>query len=45
MIYLAHDTLRETHRERMKLDAAGALLARWASEGLLRAPQAIPRAK
>jgi hypothetical protein len=27
MIYLAHRTLRETHRERMKLDAAGALLA------------------
>jgi EmrB/QacA subfamily drug resistance transporter len=27
MIYLAHETLRETHRERMKLDAAGALLA------------------
>jgi Na+/melibiose symporter-like transporter len=27
MIYLAHNTLRETHRERMKLDAAGALLA------------------
>ena len=27
MIYLARDTLRETHRERMKLDAAGALLA------------------
>ena len=27
MIYLARNTLRETHRERMKLDAAGALLA------------------
>jgi len=27
MIYLAYTTLRETHRERMKLDAAGALLA------------------
>jgi EmrB/QacA subfamily drug resistance transporter len=27
MIYLAQRTLRETHRERMKLDAAGALLA------------------
>jgi EmrB/QacA subfamily drug resistance transporter len=27
VIYLAHITLRETHRERMKLDAAGALLA------------------
>jgi EmrB/QacA subfamily drug resistance transporter len=27
VIYLAHTTLRETHRERMKLDAAGALLA------------------
>ncbi len=27
MIYLAYNTLRETHRERMKLDAAGALLA------------------
>src|SRR5689334_2525158 len=27
MIYLARRTLRETHRERMKLDAAGALLA------------------
>ena len=27
MIYLARTTLRETHRERMKLDAAGALLA------------------
>ena len=27
VIYLAHRTLRETHRERMKLDAAGALLA------------------
>ncbi len=27
MIYLARKTLRETHRERLKLDAAGALLA------------------
>ena len=27
MIYLAYTTLRETHRERMKLDAAGAILA------------------
>lgn len=27
MIFLARKTLRETHRERMKLDAAGALLA------------------
>ncbi len=27
MLYLAHKTLRETHKERMKLDAAGALLA------------------
>src|SRR6476620_9523370 len=27
MIYLAHTTLRETHRERLKLDAAGAILA------------------
>jgi EmrB/QacA subfamily drug resistance transporter len=27
MIYLAHRTLRETSKERMKLDAAGALLA------------------
>lgn len=27
MIYLARNTLRETHKERMKLDAAGALLA------------------
>ncbi|BBZ27958.1 MFS transporter [Mycolicibacterium madagascariense] len=27
MIYLARRTLRETHRERMKLDAAGAILA------------------
>jgi len=27
MIYLAYHNLRETHRERMKLDAAGALLA------------------
>jgi EmrB/QacA subfamily drug resistance transporter len=27
MIYLARTTLRETHRERMKLDAAGAFLA------------------
>ncbi len=27
MIYLAYNTLRETHRERMKLDAGGALLA------------------
>ncbi len=27
VIYLAQQTLRETHRERMKLDAAGALLA------------------
>ena len=27
MIYLARTTLRETHHERMKLDAAGALLA------------------
>ena len=27
MIYLARKTLRETHKERMKLDAAGALLA------------------
>jgi len=27
MIYLARRTLRETHRERMKMDAAGALLA------------------
>ena len=27
MIYLARTTLRETHKERMKLDAAGALLA------------------
>ena len=27
MIYLAQRTLRETHRERMKLDAAGAMLA------------------
>jgi len=27
MIYLAYNNLRETHRERMKLDAAGALLA------------------
>jgi len=27
MIYLARTTLRETHRERLKLDAAGALLA------------------
>ncbi|MGI9126166.1 MAG: MFS transporter [Mycobacterium sp.] len=27
VIYLAHATLRETHRERLKLDAAGALLA------------------
>src|SRR5689334_2739945 len=27
MIYLARTALRETHRERMKLDAAGALLA------------------
>lgn len=27
MIYLARNTLRETHRERMKMDAAGALLA------------------
>ena len=27
MIYLAHRTLTETHKERMKLDAAGALLA------------------
>lgn len=27
MIYLARTTLHETHRERMKLDAAGALLA------------------
>ncbi len=27
VIYLAHATLRETQRERMKLDAAGALLA------------------
>jgi EmrB/QacA subfamily drug resistance transporter len=27
MIYLARTTLRETHRERMKLDAAGAILA------------------
>ena len=27
MIYLARNNLRETHRERMKLDAAGALLA------------------
>lgn len=27
MIYLARRTLRETHKERMKLDAAGALLA------------------
>ncbi|MET0900276.1 MAG: MFS transporter [Mycobacterium sp.] len=27
VIYLAYTTLRETHKERMKLDAAGALLA------------------
>src|SRR3954466_5452927 len=27
MIYLARTTLRETHRERLKLDAAGAILA------------------
>ena len=27
VIYLAHTTLRETHKERLKLDAAGALLA------------------
>ncbi|CAN5203535.1 MFS transporter [soil metagenome] len=27
MLYLAYTTLRETHKERMKLDAAGALLA------------------
>lgn len=27
VVYLAHTTLRETHRERLKLDAAGALLA------------------
>ncbi|WP_431232717.1 MFS transporter [Mycolicibacterium psychrotolerans] len=27
MLYLAQKTLRETHKERMKLDAAGALLA------------------
>src|SRR3954464_3849754 len=27
MLYLARKTLRETHRERMKLDAAGAVLA------------------
>ena len=27
MIYLARTTLRETNRERMKLDAAGAVLA------------------
>jgi EmrB/QacA subfamily drug resistance transporter len=27
MIYLSRTTLRETHRERMKLDAAGAMLA------------------
>ncbi|MGI9161308.1 MAG: MFS transporter [Mycobacterium sp.] len=27
MLVLAHNTLRETHRERMKMDAAGALLA------------------
>jgi EmrB/QacA subfamily drug resistance transporter len=27
MIYLAHSTLRETHKERMKLDATGAVLA------------------
>jgi EmrB/QacA subfamily drug resistance transporter len=27
MLYLAHTTLNETHRERMKLDAAGAILA------------------
>ena len=27
MIYLARTTLRETHKERMKLDAAGAMLA------------------
>jgi EmrB/QacA subfamily drug resistance transporter len=27
MIYLAYTTLRETHRERMKLDATGAILA------------------
>ena len=27
MIYLARKTLRETHRERMKLDATGAILA------------------
>ena len=27
MIYLARKTLRETHRERMKLDATGAVLA------------------
>jgi hypothetical protein len=27
VIYLAHTTLQETHRERLKMDAAGALLA------------------
>jgi EmrB/QacA subfamily drug resistance transporter len=27
MLYLAHKTLRETHKERMKLDASGAMLA------------------
>ena len=33
MIYLARTTLRETHRERMKLDAAGAILATLALHG------------
>lgn len=33
VLYLAHTTLRETHRERLKLDAAGALLATVACTG------------
>ena len=39
------EQLAAAHGEQAGIAAAGALLARWASEGLLRAPQAIPRAK
>ena len=47
VIYLAHATLRETHRERLKLDAAGALLATVACTaavfGFASAPEKEPK--
>ncbi len=43
MIYLARRTLRETHRERMKLDATGAILATLACTAAVFGFSMVPR--